>query len=68
MTDYAVNWIPVSAAAEKLGVTRQRVAQLCLSGKLLSETVGWTRLVNLRSIEEFADLREKGRVGRGACR
>lgn len=46
--------IPAAAAARSLGVSRQRVLQLCETGKLASETdAAGTRWVTVASIEAW---------------
>lgn len=46
--------IPAAAAARSLGVSRQRVLQLCETGKLASETdAAGTRWVTVASIEAY---------------
>lgn len=56
-----LRWIPVSAAAKLLLVSRQRVYQLIDAGALVAQSVDGTVLVSQRSIEaRIALLREEG--------
>ena len=47
-----VRFVPVSVAAQVLGVSRQRAYQLVWRGKLSSVTVGGRVLVSVHSIEQ----------------
>ena len=51
MSEFDVKWIPVSAAAKMLGISRQRCNKLCRMGALGSIVVDSTRLVSRRSVE-----------------
>lgn len=53
--DGEVKWIPVSAAAKALGVSKQRVYQLVGEGLLVAVKVDRTWLVSARSVD--------GRIG-----
>jgi hypothetical protein len=63
--DGDVKWVPVSAAASRLGISRTRVYQLIGEGALLSIKVDSTVLVSAKS----CDLRvaESDRRGRNAA-
>lgn len=55
-------WVPVSVAADELGVRRQRIHQLLKDGKLVGKKLNNTVLVSLRSIEaRIALLREENK-------
>lgn len=57
--DGEIRWVPVSIAARELGVSAQRVYQLCATGELVSVVYGRTRLVSLRTVRWRAQ--ERGR-------
>lgn len=68
MSECEVKWIPVSAAARMLRVSRQRVHQLCRLGYLRSELIERTMLVSLRSVTERVELLARGGVAGGTRR
>lgn len=64
MYDGEVKWIPVSAAAKSLKVSRQRIYQLVGEGVLVAVKVDRTWLVSARSVSsrvgqmELEEVRE----------
>lgn len=56
-----MGYVPVSAAMQELGVSKQRVHQLCLSGKLFSVKVNGTRLVSMLWIRNRQIQQDEGR-------
>lgn len=52
--------LSVSEAALKLGLTPQQVRSLCRDGKLESEKIGSTWIINEKSLEEFIDNSNSG--------
>ena len=44
-------WIPVRTAANRLGISKQRVYQLMDCGQLTSRTCDGVRLVSARSVD-----------------
>ena len=63
--DGDVKWVPVSAAAARLGISRTRVYQLLEEGALLSIKVDSTVLVSLKSCD--GRLAERGREARNVA-
>jgi len=55
-----VPMLSVSEAALKLGLTPQQVRSLCRDGKLESEKIGSTWIINEKSLEEFIDNSNSG--------
>ena len=52
MNDFSrMNWVPVRTTARMLGVSRQRVYQLCNEGKLALITLDGTFFISRSSIE-----------------
>ena len=47
-----VNWVPVKTAAAMLGVSRQRVCDLCRRQKLQSRRLDGTMLVSVGSVRD----------------
>lgn len=45
------DWIPTSVARHRLGVSRQRIQQLCESGKLNVRKLGGILLIEASSVE-----------------
>jgi hypothetical protein len=62
------NYVPVSAAARMLGVTRQRVHALVKAGQLVSIMMGCTRLVSMRSVQGLVEVRNRTKGVRNAGR
>jgi hypothetical protein len=60
VNDGDIKWLPVSAAASRLGISRARVYQLIEDAVLLSIKVDSTVLVSGRSIDQRV-----AEVGRG---
>jgi len=60
-------FVPVSAAAKVLRVSRQRVYQLISSGHLASRKVDSTVLVSMRSLRDRFNA-QNGGDGRGKAR
>ena len=57
----ATSWVPVSAAAELLRVSRSRVYQLIGAGSIVAVRVDRTWLINRRSVDSrIAMLRAEG--------
>jgi excisionase family DNA binding protein len=51
--------MPVSSAAKLLGVSMSRVYQLIAAGKLLSQTINSTVLVESASVDALIAVRER---------
>jgi archaeosine-15-forming tRNA-guanine transglycosylase len=70
MSDEAgeIKWVPVATVVRMLKVTKQRVHDLMAEGRIRSVTMDGTRLVSLRSLNEYLTLRGKGGVGNGTDR
>lgn len=58
--DCEIRWVPVKVAARELGVSTQRVYQLCGTGELVSVVYGSTRLVSLRTVRWRCAERKRG--------
>lgn len=64
---FSAAWIPVTAAAEMLGISKQRVHQLIAAGALQEQRIHTTVLVSTRSCEaRNALMREEGSRDAGA--
>jgi transposase-like protein len=60
-----IRWIPVSAAAQLLGVSRQRVHVLARESRLASRKINDIVLVSVRSIEDRIRAKSLGRLKNG---
>ena len=54
-----IEYFSVEEAGDKLGITRQRVDKLMREGRIEYETVGKTRIISDKAIENFRKEREK---------
>lgn len=58
-----VSWVSVAAGRRLLGVSRQRVHQLCESGQLASTVIEGQRMVSVASIEARIGQRRLEGIG-----
>ncbi len=56
----SVNYVSQTDAAERLGVSRQRVSQLVESGQLKSKEIAGRFVISESELERFAAIPRKG--------